>query len=381
LDSCLSGVSRLCGNRLTDSCCEELASVISANPRLASLDLGNNELTDCGLASLYTQLGKRECRLERLGLRNNQLTSESGQILASGIAASWTLTHLDLNDNSLEDSGLSHLYPILGNPNCKIQVLKLESNNLTAGCCEGLASALSQHWTVRDLHLNFNTFQDSGLESLLGKMVNPACHLHTLRLSDTNLTSRSGSALADALRSNPDLNWLDISNNDLGNDGAEMVFKALAEPKCQIEKLWLQSTSLTWASCEALANFLRVTHTLTMLFLKDNKIGDQGVKIFSSALKESYCQLQALRLDGTGLTDDCMEDLTAALSTKQSLTELTLPYNSISDASINALSQFITSSPNLREIRLRANKFTSEGNKRLESLGSSRPGLIVSVGH
>ncbi|XP_078064787.1 NACHT, LRR and PYD domains-containing protein 3-like, partial [Mustelus asterias] len=171
----------LCGNSLTQGSCVELVSVLGDNAQLTSLDLGNNRgLGDAGLDLLCQGLLQRNCQLERLGLRNNRLTSASGPKLALAIRNSWSLTHLDLNDNSLKDSGLLDIYRCLKDPNCRIQSLKLDSNDLTEECCRELGSALAENQTVKELSLNFNPLGDSGLQVLQETMRRRGCTLHTL---------------------------------------------------------------------------------------------------------------------------------------------------------------------------------------------------------
>ncbi|XP_041038238.1 ribonuclease inhibitor-like [Carcharodon carcharias] len=327
---------------------------------------------------LCTQLQETASHLEKLGLSNIRLTSASGPILARAVRGSWTLTHLDLNDNSLNDAGLSPLCRVLEDHRCRIESLKLESNDLTQGCCDDLASALAQNQTLKELNLSFNPLEDVGVEKLLKKMGSRSCKLHTLRLSSTTLTERSGMALGAALRDNPALRNLDLSSNELKDEGARLIFQALEETHSQIEKLWLQDISLTHVSCEALGSFLRSSKDLTTLHLKENPIGDQGLSLLSAGLGRSACQLQTLRLDTAALGDVGVQDLIRVLVGRRSITELTLPYNSISDASINALSHLVKTSPSLKEIRLRRNKFSPEGCHQLKRL--ARAGLILSVG-
>ncbi|XP_038644323.1 NACHT, LRR and PYD domains-containing protein 12-like [Scyliorhinus canicula] len=229
----------LCGNHLTKKSCEELVSLLHANPQLISLDLGNNsELGDSGVETLCLELQQGKCQLERLGLRNIKLSSGSGRILASAISGNWSLTHLDINDNSLKDIGLSELYQVLTHPKCRIESLKLESNALTKECCDELGSALARNRTVKELNLSFNDLEDSGLQRLVEKMGNRECKLHTLKLSGAKLTEVSGKSLSCVLRENPTLRNIDLSNNQLKDVGLKLIVQALEEAESQVEKLW-----------------------------------------------------------------------------------------------------------------------------------------------
>ncbi|XP_078057118.1 ribonuclease inhibitor-like [Mustelus asterias] len=115
-----------------------------------------------------------------------------------------------------------------------------------------------------------------------------------------------------------------------------MVFRALEESNSQVEKLWLQGISLTQDSCQAFASFLRTNKTVTSLHLKENGMGDEGLSSLSIGLRNSHCKLQDLRLDTTSLGDKGMKDLIQVLNGKQSIPELTFPYNFMTDSSIES---------------------------------------------
>ncbi|XP_072891157.1 NACHT, LRR and PYD domains-containing protein 3-like [Hemitrygon akajei] len=113
------------------------------------------------------------------------------------------------------------------------------------------------------------------------------------------------------------------------------------------------------------------------LYLGDNKLGDTGVKLMSVGLRNPECKIQKLRLDNVGLTDSGIEDLSSALSTNLSLTELDLGWNSLTDRSVPGLRRLILTLPSLVWIRLGGNQFSETGRKELRSLQEPRPGLGV----
>ncbi|XP_072894302.1 NACHT, LRR and PYD domains-containing protein 3-like [Hemitrygon akajei] len=119
-------------------------------------------------------------------------------------------------------------------------------------------------------------------------------------------------------------------------------------------------------------------HKCRELSLGQNELGDSGVKLVSAALRNPECKIQKLWLDSVGLTDSGAEDLVSALSTKPSLTELALGWNSLTDRSVPGLNRLILTLPRLEWILLWGNSFGWTG-KELESLQELRPGLTVMV--
>ncbi|XP_067836504.1 probable G-protein coupled receptor 139 [Heptranchias perlo] len=76
-----------------------------------------------------------------------------------------------------------------------------------------------------------------------------------------------------------------------------------------------------------------------------------------------------------GLRDSCTKDLSSALSTKRSLTDLNLGINELGDSGVKLLFAALKN-PNckIQKLQLRENQFSSNGRRHLESLRESRPG-------
>ncbi|XP_072893791.1 NACHT, LRR and PYD domains-containing protein 3-like [Hemitrygon akajei] len=172
---------------------------------------------------------------------------------------------------------------------------------------------------------------------------------------------------------------LRLGGNDLGDSGVKLVSTALRNPECKIQKLRLNDVGLTGSGAEDLASTLRANRTLTDLNLSINKLEDSGVKLVSEALGNPECKIQKLWLWKVGLTDSGAEDLVSGLSTNQSLTELDLRLNSLTDRSVPALRRLILTLPSLAYIELWRNHFSETGEMELKYLQELRPGLTVNL--
>ncbi|XP_072892244.1 NACHT, LRR and PYD domains-containing protein 3-like [Hemitrygon akajei] len=172
---------------------------------------------------------------------------------------------------------------------------------------------------------------------------------------------------------------LRLGANKLGDSGVKLVSAALRNPECKIQKLGLNDVGLTVSGAEDLASTLSANCTLTELNLSYNKLKDSGVKLVSEALGNPECKIQRLWLWKVGLTDSGAEDLVSALSTNQSLTELDLRLNSLTDRSVPALRRLILAVPSLAYIELWRNHFSETGEMELKSLQELRPGLTVNL--
>ncbi|XP_059814419.1 NACHT, LRR and PYD domains-containing protein 12-like [Hypanus sabinus] len=206
---------------------------------------------------------------------------------------------------------------------------------------------------------------------------NPECKIQKLWLSYVGLTDSGAEDLVSALSTNRSLTKLDLSGNELGDSGVKLVFAALRNPECKIQRMGLNNVGLTDSGAEDLASALSTNPSLTELDLNDNILGDSGVKLVSVALRNQECKIQKLWLNNVGLTDSGAEDLVSALSTKPSLTVLDLTSNSLTDRSVPALRRLILTHPSLNLIELFGNRFSETGEKKLEPLRGVRPGRTV----
>ncbi|XP_068069719.1 NACHT, LRR and PYD domains-containing protein 3 isoform X4 [Danio rerio] len=234
----------------------------------------------------------RECR--SVQLRDCGLSGKDRAALASALRSNLEhLRELDLSWNNLGDS-VTLLSAAVEDPHCKLETLRLSNCGLTDEGCSALASALrSNPEHLRDLNLCWNKLGDS-VTLLSAVLEDPRCKLEKLWLTNCGLTDEGCAALASALRSNPEhLRDLDLSFNKLG-DSVTVLSAVLEDPHCKLETLWLTNCCLTDEGCAALASALRSnSEHLRELDLALNKLGD-SVTLLSAVLEDPHCKLERL---------------------------------------------------------------------------------------
>ncbi|XP_029908916.1 protein NLRC3-like [Myripristis murdjan] len=201
------------------------------------------------------------------------------------------LDELDLKAYNTSDEGRWRLIPAVRN--CR--KARLSDCRLTESSCASLASALKSNPHLTELDLSENKLQDSGVELLSAGLESPNCRLETLRLRSCRLSESSCASLASALKSNPHLTELDLSENWLQDSGVKLLSGLVESPNCRLKTLRLRSCRLSESSCASLASALKSNPHLTELDLSENKLQDSGVELLSGLVESLHCSLKTLR--------------------------------------------------------------------------------------
>ncbi|XP_064176258.1 NACHT, LRR and PYD domains-containing protein 3-like isoform X3 [Anguilla rostrata] len=215
---------------------------------------------------------------------------------------------------------------------------KLSAEKLEPDQCSALAFVLLMSEEILD-EFDLKTYNTSaaGHQRLLP--VIRSCR--KAKLNNCDLTEKCCNIVASALQSsNSPLRDLDLSYNNLGDSGVELLCAGLMSPNCKLQRLGLGWCNLTEGCCDVLASVLRSPHSeLRDLELRDNELQDSGVRALSAGLEDPHCKLQRLGLSGCRVTQRGCESLASALCSNPShLRELDLRYNHPGDSGVRALS-------------------------------------------
>nr|XP_014430597.1 NACHT, LRR and PYD domains-containing protein 3-like [Pelodiscus sinensis] len=215
--------------------------------------------------------------------------------------------------------------------------------------------------------------------SLLQGLKDPNCKLRTISLSSCKLSSAFPKDLSpQTLFTNQALEKLDLSANALGDLGMKHLCEGLKQPGCKLQALVLWQCSFTAACCEDLSAALRTNQSLTELELSGNELGDSGIKLLCEGLKHPTCKLQKLVVWDCRLTDACCGDLSSLLNSNQSLRELNLSGNNLTGSGVKLLCEGLRHPKcKLEKLDLSENQMDERTVKELEILQEIKPGLSI----
>uniref|UniRef100_A0A8C7RHE6 NACHT domain-containing protein n=1 Tax=Oncorhynchus mykiss TaxID=8022 RepID=A0A8C7RHE6_ONCMY len=202
------------------------------------------------------------------------------------------LEKFKLKRYNTSEKGYQRLMPVV--KTCKRALL--DGCKLTYKSCETLVSIhQTPNCPLRELDLSYNDLEDRGVKLLCVGLTNPLCNIQTL-VSGCNLTYESCETLASALQTpNSPVRELDLSYNDLGDRGVELLCVGLTSPLCNIQTLVLGQCGLTEGCCSDLASVLSSPNSqLKQLELRDNDLQDSGVTLLSAGLKDPDYRLHTL---------------------------------------------------------------------------------------
>jgi len=342
-------VLNLSKNKIESAVLENFLGALNGNTSLEMLVLKDNQIKDVGVNALALVL--KENFLKKLYLSKNQIGWVGGATLFLALRESTYLVVLDLSENQIGEQGASILALIL-KENISLKELYLRSNQIgdkgTRTLAEVLeiASALRWGFGLEILDLSDNQIGEEG-GTALAKALNRNPSLKKLYLKDNHIGDVGAKAFAEVLtvkfggasvwEGNIWLIILDLSNNQIGEEGGTALAKALNKYH-SLKELYLKGNWIRNQGAIDFALALKENPSLETLDLSDNQIGEKGGSFLAKALEKNF-SLKSLYLINNQIGNQGAVDFALSLEKNVFLKELYLSDNQIGNVGGTALAK------------------------------------------
>eukprot|EP01083_Nonionella_stella_P291219 991002_1 len=293
---------------------------------LRKLTLRENRIGRKGCAALASLLKNPKTELSELALADNRLNDESAAISAEGLAQNSTIKCLDLSSNPfITEPGWSAFSDTLSSPSCSLEKLLLRESSINNAAALSLARALSINRSIKVLDLSYClNIMLPGWMALFKLLQSPGFRLEELNLQGNAFSDETTSSLVCYLASNRSIKSLDISaNRDITIAGWRPFSFVLLNPHSVLENLCLSSSGIDDEAMKCIGAALSSNSRLMGLKLCNNtQVTTRGWQAFLRALQNPQSVLEKLDLSGNTINDGTMISLASGLVNNTKLKEL-----------------------------------------------------------
>jgi Ran GTPase-activating protein (RanGAP) involved in mRNA processing and transport len=319
----------LSGTKLTNAFVgdfKEALDVIGGWSALQTLTLLGCSIEDEVASLLFeTAFSGKMPALLTLNVRQNNIKDGSMRVLARTIASATPIALRELilyNNTNIGREGIIALSNALSSGNMSsLKTLWVGATAMGADGAAALARPLSagKVSSLVTLEIGHNSLGAQGVESLAQAMLSGnLSELEALDLSGNNMKDAGAVSIGRVLESGcvSKLKALNMYANSIRDEGACAVARGLNAGKVpNLETLRIWNNEITGVGMSTLVEVLGNTPVLTNFDVSHNKLGNEGMELFSQAVIAGRpLSLKMLDARSTGITDAGAGSLARALT-------------------------------------------------------------------
>ncbi|EPS63429.1 hypothetical protein M569_11353 [Genlisea aurea] len=237
----------LMNDGISKEAAQAVSELVPSTEKLRVLHFHNNMTGDEGAHSIATIL-KRCPSLEDFRCSSTRVGSEGGVALSEALSGCGNLKKLDLRDNMYGvDAGLK------------------------------LSEALYKYEFLSEVYLSYLNLEDDGTIAIANALRESSPSLRVLEMAGNDITSESAPSLADCISKKKTLVMLNLSENDLKDEGAIQISKSFQGGHENLKEVDISQNSLRRAGSRAVAHALVHLPAFNLLNINGNFISDEGI--------------------------------------------------------------------------------------------------------
>lgn len=324
-------------NLLRDSGLQSLYQILSANSQISSIDVGCNDLSDGCIICLTNLIRTTGVKKMQLGCKQvtwqaNRLSREGlGQILET-ISQTDQMECLGISGiigtrlKKASSRSFSTYVATLVKTCKKLSTLDISYLGFTESDQFPLYDGFAYNDTLRYLNISGNSFPTGT------KLVEGICRVSSLKylnLSNCELSTPAIMTISSKLAQGWELIYLDLSQNRIGNLGANHLFNTL-KTNINLVSLNMSDNEFDHSIASNLQSMLMLNQVLEVLDLSKNLIGDKIAMVIADVIEENQI-LTNINLSSCRISDEGALALTYAIVNNTTLRRLHLRDNFLSE--------------------------------------------------
>ncbi|KAK7270268.1 hypothetical protein RIF29_23288 [Crotalaria pallida] len=247
----------LMNDGISEEAAKAVSELIPSTEKLRVLRFHNNMTGDEGAIAI-SEIVTRSLALEDFQCSSTRVGSDGGVALAEALGACTHLKTLDLRDNMFgEEAGVA------------------------------LSKVIPKFADLTEIYLSYLNLEDDGAEALANALKESAPALEILDMAGNDITAKAVPSLAACISSKQFLTRVNLSENELKDEGAILIGKALEGGHGRLNELDLSTNLITWSGARLLAEAVVQKPGFKFLNLNSNFISDEGINELKNIFKNS----------------------------------------------------------------------------------------------
>lgn len=248
----------LMNDGISEEAARAVRELIPSTDKLKILHFHNNMTGDEGAIAI-SEMVKHSPLLEDFRCSSTRVGSEGGVALAEALGGCASLRKIDLRDNMFgTEAGIA------------------------------LAKSISAFADLTEIYLSYLNLEDEGAVAIAKALKDSAPSLQVLEMAGNDITVKAAASLAACIAEMKFLTKLGLAENELKDEGAILIGKALEKDHEQLTEVDLSTNMIRRAGARVLAQTLVNKPGFRLLNINGNFIPEEGIDELKEMLKDSF---------------------------------------------------------------------------------------------